>query len=347
MLFIPGEVLHTYRCMEVTAKAMESEFCYDALPVEPKVLVDGKQEVLRMPASEVSKDNSTEPRWFLEPLTHRLTTIGIRRPCFEEFVGKFKNSRGEWIRVTPALEHALAPADAVSLRSIHLQRNYSMSFSENLHDYSKGGIYSDNITNNYNDQLDRARRVEAWANVMMDNSHPSIMRSRPGQIHPSSLFPNLDLSLSWTSGLWGWFQETYTTFGTFWAVVFGVYSCYCILKGLVGMILKACMLKDTEETFLQMLYQMCCFSVVLAREYRKTRISDMVGGGDGSGGYEMRPQQQRGGAIVKKDSPPAYGGDDQEVEEVDREEEERTSLVQRYGPNSSLGKARVVDVQKK
>ena len=73
---------------------------------------------------------------YMEPLTHRLTVIGIPGTCSTTFAAKYQNALGKWFTVTPDLRAILAPKAPYDITQWKI-------IWEDKADPSRGGIYSE------------------------------------------------------------------------------------------------------------------------------------------------------------------------------------------------------------
>ena len=108
-----GEVAYFYKCRPRLVAAIRSESCYDALPVEIAqdnytltafVQEDGKQVI--------------SPRYYIEPLLHRLTSVAKKVPCLSKFFVRYKDIFGQWLAVTPHIA-TTEPPGTLDLETIH------------------------------------------------------------------------------------------------------------------------------------------------------------------------------------------------------------------------------------
>ena len=120
-----GEVWYEYRCRPVLATPVSDGQCYAAVRVmisnydqylyarargtaPPKAARE--VAALSMQSSKSNASDNTLPL-FLDPITRRLTTIGIKRPCTEHFPPLYKTKSGEWLAA--GAHHAVAAAPEV------------------------------------------------------------------------------------------------------------------------------------------------------------------------------------------------------------------------------------------
>ena len=118
-----GEVMYFYTCRPEVVTARETSQCYDALPVS--LAYD----------SRLLKQFNATTRWYLEPLTRRLTRFASVVSCTIHFSAKYKSLTGKWISVSPEIRSAPRPKLTAKPIEILTQLHADK-------DFSKGGIYS-------------------------------------------------------------------------------------------------------------------------------------------------------------------------------------------------------------
>ena len=114
-----GEVTYLFECHQTTVTAYEATKCYRSLPVYLHGATPGMRK-----------------KMYLQPLTRRLSTVGLEIPCNRQFIPKFRNQRGTWIYASPLLATAPTPAPPAQAAQDFLEFDRSADFS---HD----GLYDD------------------------------------------------------------------------------------------------------------------------------------------------------------------------------------------------------------
>ena len=101
-----GEVWYHYQCYPLKVRAREADGCYGSLPVTlSKVDYDRYRKARRRPNVTDADPERAKPTvftakdnaFFLEPRTHRLTTVAVPSKCVTPFVPLYENVYGEWI----------------------------------------------------------------------------------------------------------------------------------------------------------------------------------------------------------------------------------------------------------
>ena len=71
-----GEVAYFYKCRPRLVAAIQAQTCYDALPVEI-----ARNNYTLTSYTEEDGEEVVAPRYYIEPLTHRITSVGKKVPC--------------------------------------------------------------------------------------------------------------------------------------------------------------------------------------------------------------------------------------------------------------------------
>ena len=148
-----GESWVSYHCPPITVMGMDSDRCYDSLPVRPlpkdQRRLEHYEEEMRKDLLEknLAAESDFVPldqlEWFLEPHTHRLSTIANEVPCAPVFAPYFKNQVGDWILVSPALRQAAPPRLLDRVHRTDPWTNLSSIFSEI--DFANRGPYKTSL----------------------------------------------------------------------------------------------------------------------------------------------------------------------------------------------------------
>ena len=87
---------------------------------------------------QANGERESVPQYFLEPLTHRITTVAKEKPCISQFFARYRDIFSRWFAVTPQLDIVTAPGviDLTELGTAHSQPTNMIDI-----DLSKGGIY--------------------------------------------------------------------------------------------------------------------------------------------------------------------------------------------------------------
>ena len=174
-----GEVLYTYACRPMLVKAVQTDRCFQSLPVRP-----------------LSHFDLVSDLWFLEPLTHRLTKQGVPVPCSLQFAPKYQDYSGKWLTATPQIHEAKPPnrPDRVPHRNLELQGQL---------DWSRGGIYEQQELRDMETYLDFSRRRDALTYKMLEQASSDRQLDIWKPLRLESMFPGTQvLNPSFMHTLW-------------------------------------------------------------------------------------------------------------------------------------------------
>jgi hypothetical protein len=122
-----GEVVYQYRCAHVQVRGRETKGCFQALPVDlahdvmeaersrQEALAQSLKRNMNLGHTAESLPPQLEPTLnyneplYLEPLTRRLTHVGIPTPCYPPFAPKYKNIHGGWVSSSRQIQTTTAP----------------------------------------------------------------------------------------------------------------------------------------------------------------------------------------------------------------------------------------------
>ena len=105
--------------------------CYDALPVE----LAQNNFTLTSFTQEDGKE-VIAPRYYIEPLTHRITSVAKKVPCVLQFFAGYKDIFGQWFAVTRQLS-ITEPHCTLDLES--LQKKVKFDHNNDI-DLGRGGV---------------------------------------------------------------------------------------------------------------------------------------------------------------------------------------------------------------
>ena len=108
-----GEVAYFYKCRPRLVAAIHVDTCYDALPVE----MANRNDTLTFFVQEDGKE-ALVPKHYIEPLTHRLTSVAKKIPCLSKFFARYKDIFGQWFAVPPHIA-TTKPPGKLDLKTLH------------------------------------------------------------------------------------------------------------------------------------------------------------------------------------------------------------------------------------
>ena len=85
-----GEVAYFYKCQARLVAAIPADTCYDALPVE----IASENDTLTS-YYQVGGQATVVPKFYIEPLTHRLTSVAKKEPCISKFFAGYQDIFGQ------------------------------------------------------------------------------------------------------------------------------------------------------------------------------------------------------------------------------------------------------------
>jgi hypothetical protein len=135
-----GEVWYRYLCKPLVVQALDTTACYSALPVTLS-REDWTAYQTNMGRDIVIQAGNMKTLFFVEPHSHRLTTVASKVECNPSMPALVQGLSGVWITSTPNILPAKTPmrrkAVDMSLWDYSDPRDF---------DFSSGGIYtSDNV----------------------------------------------------------------------------------------------------------------------------------------------------------------------------------------------------------
>ena len=172
-----GEVAYFYKCQARLVAAIRADTCYDALPVEI-----ANENATLTSYYQVDGQAAVVPKFYLEPLTHRLTSVAKKEPCISKFFARYQDIFGQWFAVTPSIATTDPPGklDLETLRK-------KVLFSDALNvDLSRGGVYDPDAVDDLITYLEGHRRQD----VILHQITNQVGDLSPGEyITPRLMFP--------------------------------------------------------------------------------------------------------------------------------------------------------------
>ena len=136
-----GEAWYTYGCAAILVRAENSDTCYSALPVSLT------KDDMEAHFAERKESPSFGTQFYVEPLTHRLTTRASPRPCDKVLLPAYKNHHGGWFHAGPDLNRAATPRQLSGLSPSIINAQYNHT------NFGKGGLYT----------AEQVRKMDVWA----------------------------------------------------------------------------------------------------------------------------------------------------------------------------------------
>ena len=157
------------------------------------------------------------PKFYIEPMTHRLTSVAKKVPCLSKFFARYKDIFGQWFAVTPHIATTELPGK-LDLETIH--RKVCFDTSSDI-DLSRGGVYDPDTVDDLISWLEGNRRQD----VVMHQLADQVSNLNPGQyITPRLMFPPHNLP----GGSWHTF-----ILGKLWGAIRGLGEIFSSFFGLL------------------------------------------------------------------------------------------------------------------
>ena len=203
-----GEAWYTYQCRPIVVRARQAEECYDSLPV---TLAEEDLEVYlaARSSSTQERENGSKPlEFFMEPHSHRLTTVGIPGPCAPPFTPLFRNRHQRWIAAGGSKNRFYLAARPQQLEILAMEGSFEPMGTEV--DYDGGGIYDAEAIRNMELFSQAPRAGHGLAANLATQSVAGASQGTP--VHSGDLFPELrgvaktlrDPMMTFLSTLWKW-----------------------------------------------------------------------------------------------------------------------------------------------
>ena len=212
-----GEVWYTYQCKPIIVLATVSDDCYSALPVR----LTEKDALDYVENRQLDAEAAANVSFFLEPKTHRLTTIAAPIHCASPIIPLYQNRFGQWIAWDgSSLYRAVAPATIESqVDKLHLEDD--RSDDEKYKDFNFDvGIYTPDQIDNMEIFSSAPRHIQDFT-VTATRNVPTFRR--PGtayhgrDIFPDIPSPNLTARFLSLDGFWNFLAK----YGETMAVIVG------------------------------------------------------------------------------------------------------------------------------
>ena len=248
-----GEILFLYDCKIVQVHAVEDESCYTSLKVE---LEPGQRLAVELhpPGTDL----------FMEPLTRRLTRVGVRIPCTPRLTPKYKNVQGGWTSVGHDLQPARDPEP-------HTHPDDVPTPLDDFHpDFSMGGLYSPAELRQLEYQLDFSRVTTALLTVMVRQGDSLL--DPASYIGPQDIFPEPPSPI-WLSLAFGSFLFAIRSFGI---ILSGILLTHYILqtgRSIATWVVEFAALRQMVGCTFQLCWSFCPQSFLLRQHYRDLRRS--------------------------------------------------------------------------
>ena len=231
-----GEVWYTYQCKPIVVLATPADDCYSALPV--RLTLTDQEDYINNRNLDLSAVNNIS--FFLEPKTHRLTTIAAPIHCASPIVPLYRNRFGHWIAWDgSSLYRAVEPA-IIETQNFHLDDNDDEDDDAKYRNFNfEQGIYTKTQVDNMELFSTAPRRVQDFTTTA--TRHIPVRR-QPGQVyHGRDIFPDIpspDLSSRFLKldTLWDFLAK----YGETMAVIVGTTFLIKFFTWIFGVVFRLC-----------------------------------------------------------------------------------------------------------
>ena len=268
-----GDGWHRYRCRRILVQAVETPQCYSSLPVilnasdydtyrkinymgppEKNAAVHFNLSGATIPTGTSSPDRGEgnlgenaapatagaqvpeqEPlKFFVTPVSHRLTTVGVPRYCARLFPALYQNAQGNWLAVGPQLRLYINR----EVRTV--AANLSMPEVNAVPDFNAegGGLYSASDLRTQEEMVLTPR----WIQDVTHKLAQSAMMSRHREEFNDD--PTADTLLrNLPTNAWSWLGTAWDTIYkvvSVMAFLSGLWVLWNLVKGCLGLSLRCC-----------------------------------------------------------------------------------------------------------
>ena len=254
-----GEVAYFYKCRPRLVAAIQAQTCYDALPVEV-----AQNNYTLTSFTQEDGEEVVAPRFYIEPLTHRITSVAKKVPCLSQFFARYKDIFGQWFAVTPQLS-ITEPPGTLDLES--LKRKVLFDPANDI-DLSKGGVYDPDAVDDLITWLEGNRRQEVVVHQLADQ----VGNLNPGQyITPKLMFPSYTLpGGSWHSFILGKIWGAIRGLGEIFSTIFGLFIVGRIVWYLFKVLMNCGYIHRAHGCSPQLAWSFCT-EVLFTHHYQKVQ----------------------------------------------------------------------------
>ena len=219
-LYRSGEVSYLYSCTPVQLYAVNTDRCYNKLPVTP---------VINSSATDQTQGNGTDaegrPTLFLTPESRILSPLAVKEPCTNLLISKYQAIGGQWYSVNPTILPSLPPSPV----PINVRKPLPVFRPEDL---TTGGVYLKKNMNGLQRRLFFRSIKEMVEAKIARNTSPADLR--PEDDVPITIFTLFKdaketieaITVSAFKKAMGWIYDM----GIYASAILSVYYAYAICK---------------------------------------------------------------------------------------------------------------------
>ena len=148
----------------------------------PDLLIRDTNNYTLSSCTQEDGEEVVAPRYYIEPLTYRITSVAKQVPCLSQFFARYKDIFGQWFRVTPQIS-ITEPPGTLDLES--LQKKVKFDPVNDI-DLSRGGVCDPDAV----DDLITWTEGNCCQEVVVHQLADQVGNLNPGQyITPKLMFP--------------------------------------------------------------------------------------------------------------------------------------------------------------
>lgn len=271
---LSGEVLYHFKCTKVQVEAISKKTCYSTLPVRYTDLTSGKHFEL-----------------YMEPITHRLTQIGLEIPCHSRFIPKYSNIRGRWIAVSPKIIAAQDPKEFVVVNPTFLDLTPEQ-------DFSNGGVYDFDELEETQHFMEFSSMTKSITSHMVTDSlthyaaanrYIGSVNQNPWNRNPAQFLNQSPINLwfgDWAARL----LRGLSLYGQVWSVIIGLMATIYIIHYLCTKGFHFIMLNNLFGCSLRTIFGLFCPTTLMLRQmHQDHHNAKQRRGSDPDNNMEMKP----------------------------------------------------------
>lgn len=249
-----GDAWYRYRCRDILVVGKDLDRCYSALPVilrteDEKAYREARDQTAEELQHQQELMSRNAHEFFIEPHSHRLTTVGIPMPCSTILTPLYRNVQGHWLRVTPALELTANPNSFDSLEGEDITQLSPTTLGKE-YNFEAGGIYTAAAVRAM-DEFAQAPRKAQDMSVVIANQFPAArVDSFQFPIALTNVSPG---ALDWMTWIWAWVYK----YGQLASVFLGLYAAGRVIIGLLGLMMRCVTIYMSRGIGCHLLWALC------------------------------------------------------------------------------------------
>ncbi len=236
-----GDTWSKYTCRKLMVTGLSEPICYSALPVRLASYDSYKYR------SDRGRENDTFT-FFIEPVSHRLTTVANEEPCVPMMPALYKNIRDQYIAVTPGLRLARAPDKRPSNFSSATLALTTLNVTDMVLGLPEGGIYNSETRRKFDHFLQSPQRQISFATMFASQMDGRRFENvRAGPLTVTEVFPGEGIvtynPFSWIGNIY----EFLTDLGDYVLLIATVYILFKITCCVIGIIARILGLRKRKK----------------------------------------------------------------------------------------------------